>query len=50
MPVFGRLFDLHCWDAAFALAAVFPVAGYAAWLLLTRWSEIQATEKFTAPY
>jgi ACS family hexuronate transporter-like MFS transporter len=32
MPVFGRLFDLGRMQEAFALAAVFPVAGYAIWL------------------
>lgn len=32
MPIFGRMFDLHQTGAAFALAAVFPVAGYLAWL------------------
>jgi ACS family hexuronate transporter-like MFS transporter len=36
MPVFGRLFDLHRSDAAFVLAAVFPVMGFAAWLVLSR--------------
>ena len=34
MPVFGRLFDERRFDAAFAVAAAFPVAGYALWLLL----------------
>ena len=36
MPVFGRLFDLARFDAGFALAAVFPVAGYATWLAINR--------------
>ncbi len=36
MPVFGRLFDLHRYDAAFLLAAAFPVAGYAGWIIATR--------------
>jgi hypothetical protein len=36
MPVFGRLFDEHRFDVAFALAAAFPVAGYAIWRLLSR--------------
>jgi ACS family hexuronate transporter-like MFS transporter len=31
MPVFGRLFDQANYDAAFALAAVFPLLGYAGW-------------------
>ena len=34
MPVFGRLFDENRFDAAFLLAAAFPMAGYAAWSLL----------------
>jgi ACS family hexuronate transporter-like MFS transporter len=36
MPVFGRLFDLARFDAGFALAAAFPVAGYAAWAAINR--------------
>ncbi len=36
MPVFGRLFDLHRSDVAFVLAALFPVVGYIAWLVLSR--------------
>jgi ACS family hexuronate transporter-like MFS transporter len=36
MPVFGRLFDEARWQAAFGLAALFPVAGYAIWWLLNR--------------
>ncbi|MEK7407023.1 MAG: MFS transporter [Acidobacteriota bacterium] len=38
MPVFGRLFDLGRWDAAFLLAAALPVAGYAIWLGINRGS------------
>ena len=34
MPVFGRLLDLRAWDAAFGLAALLPVAGFAGWYLL----------------
>ncbi|MBV9675474.1 MAG: hypothetical protein JO185_04015, partial [Acidobacteriaceae bacterium] len=34
MPVVGRLFDLHRYDAAFALATLLPVAGYVSWLRL----------------
>jgi ACS family hexuronate transporter-like MFS transporter len=30
-PVFGRLFDQHRYEAAFLLAAVFPVMGYWIW-------------------
>jgi ACS family hexuronate transporter-like MFS transporter len=36
MPGVGRLFDLHRYDIAFALAALFPVAGWAAWTTLSR--------------
>jgi len=36
MPVFGRLFDLHRFDAAFVLAALCPVLGFVAWLLLSK--------------
>jgi MFS transporter, ACS family, hexuronate transporter len=35
MPVFGKLFDNERYDIAFALAAIFPVAGYAIWWLLS---------------
>jgi hypothetical protein len=34
MPVVGRLFDLHRYDLAFALALLIPMAGYAAWRAL----------------
>jgi ACS family hexuronate transporter-like MFS transporter len=36
MPLFGRLFDLRRYDAAFALAACFPVLGYFTWLWINR--------------
>ena len=36
MPVVGRLFDLRLYDAAFGLATLFPVAGYAVWRALNR--------------
>ena len=36
-PLFGRLFDQHRYDAAFAVAALFPVLGYCCWLWLDRW-------------
>ena len=36
MPGVGRLFDLHRYDAAFLIAALFPVAGCAAWTMLNR--------------
>jgi MFS transporter, ACS family, aldohexuronate transporter len=32
MPLFGRLFDLHRYNLAFALAALCPVLGYLCWL------------------
>ncbi len=35
-PLFGRLFDQHRYDAAFAAAALFPVLGYCGWLWLDR--------------
>jgi len=34
MPVVGRLFDLHRYNAAFALATLLPVAGYVVWRTL----------------
>ena len=34
MPVIGRLFDLHSYVWAFALATVLPVVGYAVWRVL----------------
>lgn len=39
MPVFGRLFDLARFDAGFALAAAFPVAGYATWRIVNKREE-----------
>ena len=36
MPGVGRLFDLHRYDVAFLIAALFPLAGCAAWMILTR--------------
>jgi ACS family hexuronate transporter-like MFS transporter len=36
MPGVGRLFDLHRYDAAFLIAALFPIAGCAAWMTLSR--------------
>jgi ACS family hexuronate transporter-like MFS transporter len=35
MPGVGRLFDLHRYDVAFGVAAVFPVAGCAVWMILS---------------
>ena len=34
MPGFGRLFDLHQYELAFLLAALFPIAGFAGWRML----------------
>jgi ACS family hexuronate transporter-like MFS transporter len=36
MPIFGRLFDRHQYEAAFIIAAAFPVVGYFLWMLLNR--------------
>lgn len=36
MPIFGRLFDQSRYQDAFALAAVFPVIGYAVWAWVNR--------------
>ena len=36
MPGVGRLFDLHRYDAAFLIAALFPIAGCAVWTMLSR--------------
>jgi ACS family hexuronate transporter-like MFS transporter len=36
MPGVGRLFDLHRYDVAFLVAALFPVVAYAAWMKLSR--------------
>src|SRR3979409_518216 len=33
MPVFGWLFDQQRYDAAFGIAAIFPISGYAFWRL-----------------
>jgi MFS transporter, ACS family, hexuronate transporter len=34
MPEVGRLFDHHRYDIAFLIAALFPVAGYAVWIII----------------
>jgi len=36
MPLVGRLFDLRWYGAAFALATLIPVMGYALWRVLDR--------------
>jgi ACS family hexuronate transporter-like MFS transporter len=35
MPGVGRLFDLHRYDIAFGVAAVFPIVGCIAWMMLS---------------
>lgn len=40
MPGVGRLFDLHRYDVAFAIAAAFPVAGCAVWSSMSRRANI----------
>lgn len=42
MPIFGRLFDLKRYDAAFLLAAACPIVGYVCWLWLTAEREQRA--------
>ena len=36
MPVFGRLFDMHRYDIAFAVAAILPTLGYFGWYWINR--------------
>ena len=36
MPIAGRLFDLHNYAAAFLLTALFPLVGWAIWLVINR--------------
>jgi hypothetical protein len=36
MPIFGRLFDLHAYASAFALATAAPVLGLLAWGAIDR--------------
>src|SRR5262245_14032501 len=43
MPLFGRLFDLRRYDLAFALAALLPAVGYAAWAWINRAAEAEVT-------
>jgi len=35
MPLFGHLFDLHRYSAAFWIATAIPVAGYLGWLAIS---------------
>jgi MFS transporter, ACS family, hexuronate transporter len=36
MPLFGRLFDVHAYGRAFAIAALVPLVGVTAWLAIER--------------
>jgi len=36
MPLFGRLFDLHRYDIAFAVAALLPAVGFMGWAWINR--------------
>jgi Arabinose efflux permease len=36
MPLFGRLFDLHRYDIAFAIAALLPALGFMGWAWINR--------------
>jgi ACS family hexuronate transporter-like MFS transporter len=36
MPLFGHLFDVHRYSAAFWIATAIPLAGYLGWLVLSR--------------
>ena len=36
MPIAGKLFDLHSYQAAFLMPALFPLTGWAIWLVLNR--------------
>jgi MFS transporter, ACS family, hexuronate transporter len=36
MPLFGRLFDVHSYAAAFWIATAVPLCGFAGWLVLSR--------------
>jgi hypothetical protein len=35
MPLFGHLFDVHRYSAAFWIATAIPLAGYLGWLALS---------------
>jgi MFS transporter, ACS family, hexuronate transporter len=43
MPGVGRLFDLHRYDAAFLIAALFPIAGCVAWTMLSQRPRLHRT-------
>jgi hypothetical protein len=36
MPIAGRLFDQKNYELAFLITALFPLAGWAIWLVLNR--------------
>jgi hypothetical protein len=36
MPLFGRLFDMHSYAAAFWIATALPLCGFVGWLVLSR--------------
>src|ERR1035437_1587139 len=44
MPLFGRLFDVHSYAAAFWIATAVPLCGFAGWLVLSRESGSGALE------
>ena len=48
MPVVGRLFDLHRYNAAFALATLLPVAGYVVWRTLHSGTDPMQAQKTAA--
>jgi ACS family hexuronate transporter-like MFS transporter len=45
MPGVGRLFDLHRYDTAFAIAALLPIVGCGLWTMLSQSSEVPASIK-----
>jgi len=48
MPVFGKLFDSSSYAAAFTVASLFPIAGYAGWRLLSRFGTKQPRREMQA--
>ncbi len=44
MPGLGKLFDLHAFNSAFTLVALFPVAGFGLWHVLNRYN-LHSTER-----
>jgi hypothetical protein len=41
MPLFGRMFDQHHYNAAFAVAAATPLVGFLVWRALNRASRVR---------